>query len=431
MAVSAVSAATLLATAYAVKAPVGQPYDEPAHWSNVLFYLRWGRLPTIGEPGADYEAQMGPVYYVLSAGVAHIWPGVEPGPDLYAVRLVWVLCVPLLGWMVYRLARLSRLDSGASAFACALVVLNPLMLAMSGSVSNDYFAIVIAGASVLMCARLLINTPTLWSFLLVGAVAGAAVLTKLTAVGIVAALVIGVLVAPGNPVRRRLAQAGLIAAGALLTSGWWFVRNLMTYGDLTGGQRLLSYGYEWRPLRDVGPTRSGTRQRGRGSTFLPVEYFRNVFHATPALRAMAIALTVLCCAVVAIALTRSRPGRWSRLRQDHVRTLLVVVVAVTVVEWVAYCVVVWSVPPRLLFVAAPATAVLFSLCWKRSGLGWWVPLTVLTGFVIAAAWILWERCVCRPQPYSISGALRRLRWRSTTATTAMVSVAPATLTIDQ
>ena len=50
----------------AARVPPGLPYDEPAHWSTVLYYAREHRLPVLGDPGVAYEAQMGPVYYALA-----------------------------------------------------------------------------------------------------------------------------------------------------------------------------------------------------------------------------------------------------------------------------------------------------------------------------------------------------------------------------
>ena len=62
-----------LGVLYLVAMPPGLPYDEPSHWLNVQYYLEHRRLPVVGDPGVTYEAQMGPVAYVLLAVAATPW----------------------------------------------------------------------------------------------------------------------------------------------------------------------------------------------------------------------------------------------------------------------------------------------------------------------------------------------------------------------
>ena len=63
-----------LGVLFALRVPLGLPYDEPAHWETVLFYATEHRLPVLGERGAPYEAQLGPVYYALAAIVVNLTP---------------------------------------------------------------------------------------------------------------------------------------------------------------------------------------------------------------------------------------------------------------------------------------------------------------------------------------------------------------------
>ena len=65
-------AAGVLAMTAALVVPAGLPYDEPAHWSNVLFYAEHLGPPVLGDPGVSYQGQQTPLYYALAAVVVRV-----------------------------------------------------------------------------------------------------------------------------------------------------------------------------------------------------------------------------------------------------------------------------------------------------------------------------------------------------------------------
>src|SRR5580704_6713329 len=104
----AVSLLTLLVGAvYVWVVSPGLPYDEPSHWSTVLFYADHWSLPVLGHPGVTYEAQMGPVAYVVDAIVVRSARTVGLSVDT-AFRLVRLLGVVELAGAVLLVAALTK-----------------------------------------------------------------------------------------------------------------------------------------------------------------------------------------------------------------------------------------------------------------------------------------------------------------------------------
>ncbi|MGB0388712.1 MAG: hypothetical protein ACPGWR_28160 [Ardenticatenaceae bacterium] len=90
------------------------------------------------------------------------------------------------------------------------------------------------------------------AYILIGLLLGLALLSKVSALWLLL-LTVGTLAFVAYPVRswRLFAQSGLIVGGlAFLVSGWWFIRNLLLYGDPLASNIWLSNIL----LRDKPPT---------------------------------------------------------------------------------------------------------------------------------------------------------------------------------
>jgi hypothetical protein len=136
----------------------------------------------------------------------------------------------------------------------ALTGLNPMFIFTSARVSNDA-AVAGFGALVVWAAvRLAVRGLSRRGLVLAGVALGLATLSKISGIILGPALVLGLVL---DALRRghykvshlfrrdqlvRLFVAGLILFGvAALLCGWWFVRNLVLYGELMGTNAWLSH----------------------------------------------------------------------------------------------------------------------------------------------------------------------------------------------
>lgn len=238
--ICAVSAAT--ATAYGILLPNLLDRDEASFFATVQWYAAHAWMPVLGHTGVSYEAQQGPGYYIPAAAIEWLFRPLGAETAFHAVRL---LGVPLLVGIVilaYLLAaRLCPDNRSVPLLTAALVGLNPHLLSLSGSVSNDLLGILLAmGAVYLFTTRLQGDTFGGWTAVAVGFLIGLSIDTKPSALSLVAALPLAALLVRS---RSAVVPSLLMAAGVLAASGWWFVRNEIIYGDLTGIAGLRRWGW--------------------------------------------------------------------------------------------------------------------------------------------------------------------------------------------
>lgn len=132
------------------------------------------------------------------------------------------------------------LSAGASA-CCAFT---PRFLYVSGTVNNDVMVAATCALTGVAALRLLrLDQPRVRDLVAIGLALGAALLSKVSAVAILPAVVVVVVyaayrVAGGTSrtfVRSTLQWGGIVLLCAAAVSGWWFVRNaILLEGDLTG-----------------------------------------------------------------------------------------------------------------------------------------------------------------------------------------------------
>jgi D-alanyl-D-alanine carboxypeptidase (penicillin-binding protein 5/6) len=370
---------------FAVRVPLGLPYDEPAHWGTVLFYATTGRMPELGEPGATYEAQMGPVYYVLAAAVVRLTPSADPATQAHVLRLVGVVLMPVLVLLTARIGGQLSPRPAVATVAAALAATLPLLGATGGSIQNDYLTFVFVAVALLFGIRLLRNREANWSaHLAFGALIGLAVLTKVNALALVPAALLGYLVSPAE-LRRRLTWVAVAGGGLVATCGWWFVRNVLVYGDLTGARGMARMGVVFPPLRWSGPGDVASWFGNLVSyVYIPVEYYRNLLQSPLVLRIGAIglaAVTLVVCAGYVV----SRRSELRRLGADPGLVFALGVFVFGVLMWVAFSLAIFNTAPRLVFQAAPVAAVLVAVAASRR----WVALIVATvvAFLAADLWL--------------------------------------------
>ena len=184
----------------------------------------------------SYEAVQPPLFYLAAvpAWWAGQWVG-GPLGSLRAVRLFNALILALLAPLGLGLMR--QLMPGKSGVEWAVVALTALMpgYILNGShVTNDNLAAVIGGAALLLMARRVQQGWSRWSVFWAGLLVGLATLSKLTAAGLVIALVVAVLASRQSSTwRKRGWQLGLAGVGGLIPVLPWLLLNKLLLGDFT------------------------------------------------------------------------------------------------------------------------------------------------------------------------------------------------------
>lgn len=248
---------TMLALAYAYLTPPWQNPDEPAHYNYAREIADRMRLPVLspgdydqqaleqlkvskfsGNPDVSrirYESYQPPLYYVLGAGMIALTPGVDF--DLYAMRLLSVALGALVIIVIFVIAReVVGEDPLVALGAAGLVAFIPQHMAIAAAANNDALGELLLALLALLAIRRMKGL-AVRRFVIAGAVLfGLALLTKLSAYVGVGLLAVGEMghwwLIDQRRTRFPLLVGLGVAGGALLLSGWWFVRNALVYGNL-------------------------------------------------------------------------------------------------------------------------------------------------------------------------------------------------------
>jgi 4-amino-4-deoxy-L-arabinose transferase-like glycosyltransferase len=233
--------------------------DEPAHIIYVRSLAMDGRLPSLthGEednayvPGAarTHEAHQPPLYYALAAlawrafagrpeqlvtyvdrsGVSHQFA--VPGP-VRPVRFLSVLLGALTLVVVWLAA--GTVFPGRPALqlgAVALTGFTPMFTYMSGVINNDALLAPLFAVTAWQWARILRFGGSRRDIVGLGLLVGAAMLTKETAVGLLAVSVAAVALDPAaKSWRDRVARVAGVIALTCAVGGWWFIHKWALYG---------------------------------------------------------------------------------------------------------------------------------------------------------------------------------------------------------
>ena len=275
-----------LAVWYTQSAPVLEIGDEIWHYQ-VADHLAAGRglLVQGTTPGAGIghqEASQPPLYYLGAAATIRLldpdpeqprflwnpwsyagWQGAGATPFLllhttaerfpgegyariaHLLRLQSVLfgLGTVLG--VYAIGRLTAPKRPALALLmAALVAFNPGFLLVSSVVGNDSLAICLTTLAALALFGPAARTGRWPAYAAFGVLAALAGLTKVSALTILLPAALLILYQS-----RRVVCLLAVGLPVLLINGWWFVRNLMLYGELTGTRRMaLIAGLRDQPL---------------------------------------------------------------------------------------------------------------------------------------------------------------------------------------
>ena len=229
------------------KLPIDIGFDPESHVEYISYLLQNHRLPTASEGMQMFQP---PLYYLVSAALYWILIAlVSPQAALFLLRLIPLVCALLLVDISFRILR-DLFPEKEDFQSCGLVIggLLPMNLYMCQYVGNEPLAALLTSLLLFLVIKIFRNTePIRWKdAVLLGGVAGLAILTKVTPVLLVMVICLVFLFIPreepiGIGSRAKLAGLFLLTAG--IVSGWFYVRNWMIFGKpFLGG---------WDPARNI------------------------------------------------------------------------------------------------------------------------------------------------------------------------------------
>jgi len=263
---------------YSVITPVFEAPDESFHFFVIQHIVEHRALPVqSGETqGAwEQEGSQPPLYYLIGAALvsgidlgdaeellwlnpqANIGDPLNPGNKnvyihpasqgfpwrgatcaVHVLRLYSLALGAASVGLVWRIGKLLYPRRGVLPLAIAgTAAFVPQFLFISSSVNNDnlmtFFSVLVV---YLLLRRLRDGPGTAAYWLGVGVVLGLALLAKLSGWALLglAGLVIGLLAWQRRSWRLAVRSALAVGVGALAVAGWWYVRNLLLYGEPTG-----------------------------------------------------------------------------------------------------------------------------------------------------------------------------------------------------
>jgi hypothetical protein len=162
------------------------------------------------------------------------WPYRGAALGNHVLRLLGAVLAAVTVGGVYRTARVAFPQMrSAGLLAAALVGLNPRFLTHSGTMTNDVMAAALAAWVIYLAVATLRWGPALNRSVALGLTLGLAALTK--ASGVVLLSPVGLALADWSWRERQglraLRHALLIGGLCLATAGWWYLGNLLRYGN--------------------------------------------------------------------------------------------------------------------------------------------------------------------------------------------------------
>ena len=280
-----VAAFVMLGAYYSFTTPLFESPDEVWHYAYIREIATRRGFPVMQAGAAQPWAQEGtqaPLYYLLGAPlIAWFNPGeleVLPTPNPFVrlgepqaatsdnrnaflhtpdeafpwrgtplaahlLRLYSVALGALTVALTFALAReIFPEPRSLARLAAAFVVFLPQFLFISGSINNDNLATMLATAMVWQLARTLQRGITIRRALILGALAGGALLTKFNLVTLVplALLVLFIAAAPKRAWRTAFGSASAFVIVVALIAGWWYARSFSLYGDPSGLSLIIN-----------------------------------------------------------------------------------------------------------------------------------------------------------------------------------------------
>lgn len=241
-----------LATGYAVGTPPFNTPDEPAHYNYIAHVASTGQLPVLQVGDWDlpalerlkasrfppessveairYESHQPPLYYLLMVPVYRATDGMARDDRVVVLRLASVVFGSLVVLAVYRAGALAFPSMGwLPPMAAGIAAFIPMHTANTATVNNDTLAELLASVTLLTLLTGLRRGFGDRHALILGALFGLLLLTKVTTYAFVP-LGLGIMALSSDGWRTAGRRVGIAILVAGLVSAWWFVRNMLVYG---------------------------------------------------------------------------------------------------------------------------------------------------------------------------------------------------------
>ncbi|HZK73284.1 MAG TPA: DUF2142 domain-containing protein [Clostridia bacterium] len=208
------------ATVYAIATPFGQAPDEQGHFGYLQLIAQHLQLP-VNIP----ERQQPPLYYLLAAALYRLTGSIGQ------VQAMSILCGAATVVVVGLCARELWPDRPRRwVMASLLAATLPQFQFIAASVSNDALSVLAAAVLTVLMIRVLVRPPNTRLAWEIGVAFALTLLAKETAYFLIAVvLVVVVRFWPRHQWVPSLLPVFVLPAAL---AGWWFVRNLTTYGRL-------------------------------------------------------------------------------------------------------------------------------------------------------------------------------------------------------
>ena len=220
--------------------------DEVSHLWVVKFITEHLRLPNHGDVlSRGLEAVYGPMPqagylpHILTSKLLPFWDvalTARFGSLVMGISLVWI---------AYFIAReLYPKNRLAGLMLPTAIVFHPQMVFVDAYTNCDVTAATASALIFLLVIRMIRHGLNLWSCCAVGLLSGLAVLSKYSALSVVAAALLGLISAGwlnGASPGAIVAAVGMALSALALLCNWWFVRELHEYpNDLLGTKTMRS-----------------------------------------------------------------------------------------------------------------------------------------------------------------------------------------------
>jgi hypothetical protein len=275
---------------YSTTTPIFETPDEQWHFAFVQHIATGRGLPVQSEPVTHLARQEGsqpPLYYLLAAGATFwidtsdypgiIWENPHYGYDVPGIvndnKNLFIhtslesfpyrgaaLAIHIARWLSVLLGALTVLftyllaleifptQKTLAASAGAVVAFVPQFLFISGAASNDSTIVALAALTLWLIAvsgqRSAVSPRAAFAL---GVVCGLAALAKVSGLGLAVLTMLvfawrflrqSAISDRQSEIRNLKSEIAFFAFAFLLVAGWWYARNLILYGELTGTARM-------------------------------------------------------------------------------------------------------------------------------------------------------------------------------------------------